>query len=229
MQEYFLLISFTWDRSKIFKQASWSLTLLNYQLLSLILDKISFFFSNYLIGRKTQYLWNNFIFSLFNVDVGIEQGSALSPILLALYITPSFHIFEKRSKNLKISKSLFSFVNNRLLTLQEKSFEKTNALLFCSYTIISSLLNQFGLMIEHRKSKVFYFSRLYGIFNLFPFNLSLLGDPILCLKDTWRYLGFIFDRKLFFQQHINFYSNKVLSTVKYIKMLGKSIRGLLPH
>ena len=43
--------------------------LLNYQLLLLIMDKacfdswISFFFSNYLIGRKTQYLWNNYIFS----------------------------------------------------------------------------------------------------------------------------------------------------------------------
>ena len=229
MQEYFLLISFTWNRSKIFKQALWPLTLLNHQLLSLILDKISFFFSNCLIGRKTKYLWNNFIFSLFNVDVGIEQGFALSFILLALYITPLFHIFEKRSKNLKISKSLFSFVNNRLLTLQEKSFEKTNTLLFCSYTIISSLLNQFGLMVEHRKFKVFHFSKLYGIFNLSPFNLSLLGGLILCPKDTWKYLGFIFDRKLSFQQHVNFYSNKALLTVKCMKMLENLTRGLLSY
>jgi len=34
-------------------------------------------------------------------------------------------------------------------------------MLFCSYNIISFLFNQFGLIIEHRKSKVFYFSRLY--------------------------------------------------------------------
>jgi len=48
---------------------------LNHQLLTLILNKagfdskIFFLFSNYLIGKKTQYLWNDFISSFFNVDV----------------------------------------------------------------------------------------------------------------------------------------------------------------
>ena len=83
-------------------------SLLNHQLLPLILDKagfdprISLFFSDYLVGKKTQYLWNNFLFYFFNVDIGIEQGSALSSILLALYLSSIFHIFEKRAKNLKI-------------------------------------------------------------------------------------------------------------------------------
>jgi len=60
---------------------------LNHQLLPLILDKagldrkISTFFKNYLVGRKTKYLWNNFISPFFNVNIGISQGSALSPIL----------------------------------------------------------------------------------------------------------------------------------------------------
>ena len=153
--------------------------LLNHQLLSLILDKASFdprifsFFSNYLIGRKTQYLWNNFFPSLFNIDVGVEQGSILSLILSAFYISPIFHIFEKRSKNLNIPISSLSFVNNELLILQEKSFEKTNAFLYCSYNIISFLLNQFGLVIEHGKSKVFHFSRSYEIFNSSSLDLSL--------------------------------------------------------
>ena len=110
---------------------------------------------------------------LFNIDVGVEQGSVLSPILSAFYISPIFHIFEKRSKNLNIPISSLSFVNNELLILQEKSFEKTNAFLYCSYNIISSLLNQFGLVIKHGKSKVFHFSRSYEIFNSFPLDLSL--------------------------------------------------------
>ena len=44
---------------------------LNHYLLPLILDKASFdpkvssFFQNYLVGRKTKYLWNNFFFSIF--------------------------------------------------------------------------------------------------------------------------------------------------------------------
>ena len=50
---------------------------LNYQLLSLILNKagfdsrISSFFSNYLIDRKTQYMWKNFISPFFKTDIGI--------------------------------------------------------------------------------------------------------------------------------------------------------------
>jgi len=97
------------------------------------------------------------------------------------------------------------------------------------YMTILSLLNQFWFVIEHRKSEVFYFSRLHRIFNLLSLNLSLFGGSILHSKDTWRYLGFIFDRELSFWQQINFYFNKALSIVKYMKMLGNSTRGFLPH
>ena len=44
-------------------------------------------------------MWNNFISPFFRADVGVGQGFALSSILSTLYITPIFHIFEKRSKN----------------------------------------------------------------------------------------------------------------------------------
>jgi len=41
------------------------------------------------------------LFSLFfRTDISIGQGSALSPILSTLYISPIFQIFEKRAKNL---------------------------------------------------------------------------------------------------------------------------------
>jgi len=65
---------------------------LNHQLLLYILDRtgfnprISHFFSDYRINRKTQYLWNSFTFPFFNVDVSIGQGSTLSPILFILYL-----------------------------------------------------------------------------------------------------------------------------------------------
>ena len=95
--------------------------MLNYQLLSAILDKASFnskvstFFQNYLVDRKTKYLWNNFSSPFFNVDIGIGQGSALLPILSALYLFPIFYIFKKRLKILKIPISTLSFIDNGLL------------------------------------------------------------------------------------------------------------------
>jgi len=87
-----------------------------------ILNKASFnsrilsFFSNYLIDRKTQYIWNNFVLPFFREDVNVRQEYTLSPILSALYIAPIFHIFEKRSKNLlqNMAVSFLSFVNDGL-------------------------------------------------------------------------------------------------------------------
>ena len=101
---------------------------LNYQLLPLILNKagldqrVSIFFKNYLVERKTKYMWNNFIFPSFDINVGIGQGSALSPILSALYLSPVFYSLEKCLKILKIPISMISFVDNGLFVSQSKSF-----------------------------------------------------------------------------------------------------------
>jgi len=63
-----------------------------------ILEKAGFnskIFQDYLVGRKTKYLWNTFSSSSFNVDISVGQGSTLSSIL---YLSPIFYIFEKRIK-----------------------------------------------------------------------------------------------------------------------------------
>ena len=92
--------------------------LLNHYLLLITLrkarcdSKVNCFFSNYLVGKKTQYCWNNISSSLFNVDVGVGQSSALSSILSTLYITLVFHILENHLKNLKIPVFILFFVDN---------------------------------------------------------------------------------------------------------------------
>ena len=81
---------------------------LNHQLLSLIMNKvgldykISTFFKNYLVGRKTKYFWNNFISPFFCVNIGVGQESALSPILSIHYLSPIFYSLENCLKILKI-------------------------------------------------------------------------------------------------------------------------------
>jgi len=83
--------------------------------------------------------------------------------------------------------------------------------------------------MEYEKTKVFYFSRSHGVFYPPLLNLFIIGGLILHPRDTWKYLGFIFDRKLSFHQHINFYANKALLTVKCMKLLRNSIHSLIPH
>jgi len=74
---------------------------------------------------------------LFNVDVGVGQELALSPILSTLYLALILYILEKQLKNLKISISILSFVDDRLLVTQNKFLTVLNSLLFCSYHIVS--------------------------------------------------------------------------------------------
>ena len=209
--------------------------MLNYKLFSLILEKAGFdhhvimFFSNYLVNRKTQYYWNNFSSNSFDINIEVSQGLALSPILSAFYLMLLFHILENFLKNLNLQISILSFVNDRLVITQNKSFNGSNFQLFCSYNVTFNLLSQFGLWVEHSKTEVFHFSRSRGNFNLLPLDLSLLGSPILYPKSTWKYLGFIFNRKLIFCNHIDFYSNKAISTVKCMKILSSSTWGLNPN
>jgi len=142
-------------------------------------SKVSVFFSDYLVGKKTQYLCNNFISPFYNVDIGIDQGSALFLILFVLYISPIFHIFKKRANNLKISIFFLSFINDGIFISQEKSFEKTNSHLFYSYNIIFFLLEQSGLIIKYRKTEVFHFSRSQDLFDSPLLDLSHIRSPIL--------------------------------------------------
>ena len=121
---------------------------------------------------------------------------------------------------------MLSFVDDGLIIAQNKSILISNSQLFCSYNILSNLLTDFGLVIEHGKMEIFHFNRSHREFNPPPLDLSPLGGPVLCPKDSWKYLGFLFDRKLTFCQHLNFYSNKVLSTVKCMKFLGNSSHGI---
>ena len=73
---------------------------LNHYLLPCILrkarfdSKVEYFFLNYLVGKKTQYYWNNFSLSFFNVDVRVRQDSTLSPILSTLYLALILHILK---------------------------------------------------------------------------------------------------------------------------------------
>ena len=81
---------------------------------------------------------------------------------------------------------------------------------FCSYNVISSILSKYGLIIKHGKTDAFHFTRSHETYNPPPLDLTPIGGPSLLPKETWRYLDFIFDHKLTFRSHLDFYSNKVI-------------------
>ena len=138
---------------------------LNHHLLTRILKKAGLdncivnFFANYLVGRKTNYFWNNFTSSIFDVNVGVGQGSALSPILLALYLSLFLYILENHLKNLNIPMSIIYFVDDSFFISQNKSLHISNSCLFCSYNVMTKLLERFSFIVEYSKTKDFHFNK----------------------------------------------------------------------
>ena len=63
---------------------------------------------------------------MYKVNMRVGQGSALLPILSALYFLLLLYILEKYLKILNISISLISFVNNSLFIFQNKSIDISN-------------------------------------------------------------------------------------------------------
>jgi len=93
---------------------------------------------------------------------------------------------------------------------------------------MTKLLDKFDLIVEHSKTEVFHFNRSHSLFSPPPLDLSSIGGPVLVPKNMWKYLGFIFDRKLSFHQHIDYYNNRAISTVKCMRILGNLSCGIIP-
>ena len=74
---------------------------LNHHFLSICLKTVGLntnvrnFFSSYHSDRSTMYSWNNFLSPIFNTNVRVGQGSALFPILSAIYLLPIIKTFKK--------------------------------------------------------------------------------------------------------------------------------------
>jgi hypothetical protein len=184
------------------------------------------FFRSYLVGRLTTYKWDNFTSGTFPSDVGVGKGSALSPVLSALCLAPVLKLFGRSVVGRWVD--LMSYVNDSTFIVSSWKVEDNLLLLKEVYGFVHNAFSSLGLVLEHDKSEVFHFSRAQRFSNPaidLGFALYSKATP-LKPKPIWQYLGFFFDRKLLFREHVRFYSTKAFTTVKAFNMLGNSSRGI---
>jgi len=117
------------------------------------------FFASYLVGRSTSYTWNTFVSDLRLADVGVGQGSALSPVISALFIAPIMKLFKLRA--IRLGSTLLSYVDDGTAVTQSKSLDDNNTVLQQAYAILFVLFAALGLVLEHflfffkKKSKIY--------------------------------------------------------------------------
>ena len=143
----------------------------------------------------------------------------LSPVLSALYLSLLFHIFEEWLKHLKIPIYILSVLDNELFIAQNKFLVVSNLNLFCSYHIMISLLKKFGLIIKHGRFLFFQITWCFWSSSTRSHNIKRSHSL------TQQYMA-VFG--VHFWQYVDFYTNKVISTIKCMKMLGNSSRSLIP-
>ena len=79
--------------------------------------------------------------------------------------------------SLNLNTSILSFVDDVLLISQRKIYNTTLPKFYSSYRVVTDLMVYFGLVMEHNKSEIFYFSRMHNDLNL-ELDLLAIGTPI---------------------------------------------------
>lgn len=158
------------------------------------------------------------------------QGSCLSPILSALVLVSALYaIGSKLPANTKDSRfSEIIFIDDMSLTVSTASFSANNLLLRFLLPIVVIEFVRVGFTIGLDKLKLTQFpSKSYsGTSPLLVVSWDGKDYLVPLKSDAWRYLGFFLDPHLTFHYHVDFYTTKVLSTVKSYLGLGNSSCGL---
>src|SRR6185369_10967252 len=137
----------------------------------------------------------------FAAEVGVGQGSALSPILAVLYLAPMINVIRVQIHHIIVD--ILSYVDDGTLVAQTRDFATNNVNLWEAYLTLSEVATTMGLVIEDSKTELFYFSRS-GYGDNPPLDLGVTpftGATPLVPKPVWRYLGIYFDRCLDFRMH----------------------------
>jgi len=101
---------------------------LNHNVLMAVIVKVGFplvvgaFFCSYLTGHKTMYKWDDFVSGLFAADIGVGQGSGLSPALSGLYIGPVLKLFSFESISREVQ--LLFYIDNGTILTQSPSLSQ---------------------------------------------------------------------------------------------------------
>jgi len=95
-------------------------------------DVVVNFFVDYLVGRFTKLFWNNQLSEPFLAAVGVGQGSALSPILSALYLVLVLWEFHTERHNAQ----LISYVDDGMIIVQSKTWDENLVKLKSTYATV---------------------------------------------------------------------------------------------
>ncbi|KAF8683034.1 hypothetical protein AX14_004368 [Amanita brunnescens Koide BX004] len=194
-------------------------------------------FNSYFTGRTTQYKWDSATSADFDFNIRTPQGDCISPILSAIYLVAGLKVAIPLPFPPPNVRSLFFVDDGLLYCALRKPLQNVQRIEACLDRIQDTLAT-LGLFIEVDKTELIHFpgfetgkpGRTLTPMSNVPVHMRNLqkGGATATIKPKGlvRYLGFFFDSELNWNTHVSFYFNRAFSTIRALRMLGSSIRGL---
>ncbi len=169
---------------------------------------------NFLSHRTFRVRLSQELSTVRKQEVGVPQGSVLSPLLFILAMNSLPEVIKYPVKHLL-------YADDLVLYYRHNDPIVANQQLQTSINNLSRWGRNKGLKISTTKTTVINFTRKHA-----PLHLQLsLGSEQLQQSDRVRFLGLLFDSKLQWTQHINELKIKSYNRLNFLKILNGSSWG----
>jgi len=161
------------------------------------------------------------------INIGVPQGSPVSPILSVIYTAPFIHnLLETLPiSDLGFPVVPFSYIDDFALLSFGSSHVESTTLLTTSLHLVAEGLEKIGMSLDSSKSDLIHFSRSKPpevTINTSLFNLPILIQP----SPILRWLGIFFDPKLSFNKHVSIMACRASTIAAGLRILSNTVRGL---
>lgn len=187
---------------------------------------------SFLSDRRTYIVIPGYTSAIFWVNVGIPQGSPISPILFAFFTGPMLEIFKKKylsdDKTPYILQAL-SYVDDTYLVVTSREWEKNLRYLEQWHQKLIDWATPRGILFDPSKYSIMHFRKPRDgtAFTQVPDipNLTLDNLILESAEDGLRVLGVKLDHALSWKCHIDHIVKKVNAKLGWLRGMSRSTWG----
>lgn len=170
-------------------------------------------FESYLLNRTQQTKYNGVISDKINSDLGVPQGAKLAADLFTLYINDII-------SSLTYSKIIL-FADDTLIYICAENLNDAFLKINKDLDNINKWMNINKLKLNSSKSKFMVINKISD--NNYNMNKVKINNVELEKVDTYKYLGFILDKNLKLNKHVEYICKKVAKKIGFIARLGNKL------